>query len=148
MNVARSSCRNDSQHVDLGDLLLGGAVQRVLDRLAQLVDELRCCPPGTARRARAPRAATTDEPSCSETVATMMKMPSAREHAAVAQRDVGDVADVDAVDEDHARPSRALAEAGALGVDLQRRAVLGAEDVLRPARRRPAASWPWISIRL
>ena len=27
------------QHVDLGDLLLGGAVQRVLDRLAQLADE-------------------------------------------------------------------------------------------------------------
>ena len=27
------------QHVDLGDLLLGGAVERVLDRLAQLVDE-------------------------------------------------------------------------------------------------------------
>ena len=27
------------------------------------------------------------------------------EHPAVAQRDVGDVADVDAVDEDHARPS-------------------------------------------
>ena len=40
-----------------------------------------------------------------------------------------DVADVDAVDEDHPGLNR-LAEAGAFGVDLQRRAVLGAEDVL------------------
>ena len=44
------------QHVGLGDLLLGGAVQRVLDRFAQLADERACCPPGTARRAPAPRA--------------------------------------------------------------------------------------------
>ena len=29
------------EHLDLGDALLGGAVQRVLDRLAQLVDEVR-----------------------------------------------------------------------------------------------------------
>ena len=55
------------QHVDLGDPLLGRAVRRVLDRLAQLVDEARRRRPGTGRRARAPRAATTDEPSCSET---------------------------------------------------------------------------------
>ena len=52
------------------------------------------------------------------------------EHPAVAQRHVGDVADVDAVDEDHAA-LHLLAEAGALRVDLERPAVLGAEDVLR-----------------
>ena len=53
----------------------------------------------------------TDEPSCSEIVATTTKMPSADEHAAVAQRDVGRVADVDAVDEDHPRRARACRSA-------------------------------------
>ena len=41
MNCARSSWRMPSEHVDLGDPLLGRAVERVLHRLAQLVDERR-----------------------------------------------------------------------------------------------------------
>ena len=47
------------------------------------------------------------------------------EHPAVAQRDVGDVADLDAVDEDHAG-ALGLAEARAALVDLERQAVLAA----------------------
>ena len=56
-----------------------------------------------------------------------MKIPSADEHAPVAQRDVGRVADVDAVDEDHAA-ALGLAEARAALVDLERQPVLALED--------------------
>ena len=41
-----------------------------------------------------------------------------------------------------------LAEAGAVGVDLQRRAVLGPEDVRLAGRPTACASSEWISIRL
>ena len=128
MNFARSSCRMRLQHVGLGDLLLGGAVERVLDRLAQLVDERVV--------ALQERHAAREHLGRDDGRAVLLgdrrdddEDAVRREHPAVAQRDVGDVADVDAVDEDHARLHR-LAEAGAVGVDLQRRAVLGAEDVL------------------
>ena len=52
-----------------------------------------------------------------------------REHAPVAQRGVGDVADVDAVDEEHPGVLR-RAEAGAARVELEHVAVLGAEDAI------------------
>ena len=52
-----------------------------------------------------------------------------REHAPVAQGDVGRVADVDAVDEDHPR-LLARAEARAVAVDLQRQPVLALEDLV------------------
>ena len=58
-----------------------------------------------------------------------------REHAPVAQRDVGHVADLHAVDEDHAR-LLVLAKARAALVDVQRQPVVALEDVLgRDAHR-------------
>ena len=59
------------------------------------------------------------------------------EHAPVAQRHVGHVADLDAVDEDHAR-LLGLGEAGAARVDVEWQAVVALEDVL--GRRSPTAS--------
>ncbi len=55
--------------------------------------------------------------------------PVGRQHPAVAQRDVGRIADVDAVDEDHPR-LLGLAEARAALVDLERQPVLAAEHVV------------------
>ena len=58
------------------------------------------------------------------------------EHPAVAQRDVGGIADVDAVDEDH--PGLlGLAEARAALVDLERQTVLALEHALRDRSRPP-----------
>ena len=55
--------------------------------------------------------------------------PVGRQHPPVAQRDVGGVADVDAVDEDH--PGLlGLAEPRAARVDLERQPVLAAEHVV------------------
>ena len=56
-----------------------------------------------------------------------MKMPSAESMRRSRSADVGDVADVDAVDEDHAGVL-GLAEARAARVELEHVAVLGAED--------------------
>ena len=147
MNVARSSCRKRLQHVDLGDLLLGGAVQRVLDRLAQLVDER---------------------------VVAVQERDAAREHLG---RDDGRavlLGDGRDDDEDAVRaracggraarrrrrrrcprrrrrscpPCTGLPKLRAVGVDLQRGAVLGAEDVLRRHADGLRRAAPWISIRL
>ena len=68
-----------------------------------------------------------DPPSCSEIVATTMKSPSAESMRRSRSASVGDVTDVDPVDEDHARVL-ALAEARATGVELQHIPVLGLED--------------------
>ena len=78
----------------------------------------------------------TELPSCSAIVDDDDEDAVGGEHAPVAQRDVGDVADLDAVDEDH--PGLlALAEARAARVDLERQPVVALEDVLRRARRPP-----------
>ena len=74
--------------------------------------------------------AATELPSCSEIVATTMKIPSAESMRRSRSATSADVADLDAVDEDHAR-LLALAEARAALVDLERQAVLALEDVLR-----------------
>ena len=73
---------------------------------------------------------TTDEPSCSETVATMMKMPSAESMRR--SRSATSATSPMSTPSTKIMPGGlAVAEARALRVDLQRRAVLGAEDVLR-----------------
>ena len=88
------------QDVGLGDLLLGGAVERILDRLAQLVDE--------GAVALQERDAARDHLGRDDGRAVLLgdrrdddEDAVRAEHPAVAQRDVGHVADVDAVDEDH-----------------------------------------------
>ena len=124
------------QHVGLGDLLLGGAVERILDRLAQLVDE--------GAVAVQERDAARDHLGRDDGRAVLLgdrrhddEDAVRAEHPAVAQRDVGHVADVDAVDEDHARLNR-LAEAGA----VRRRSPAGCRSRCGrcgwPGRRRPA----------
>ena len=56
MKPARSSWSIDSSTSISRDALLGGAVERVLDRLAELLDELGVAVEERARRGRAPRA--------------------------------------------------------------------------------------------
>ena len=70
------------------------------------------------------------EPSCSEIVATTTKMPSAESMRRSRSATSVEVADVDAVDEDHPGLLAARRSARAVGVDLERQAVLAAEDVV------------------
>ena len=72
----------------------------------------------------------TERPSCSEIGRDHDEDAVRGQHAAVAERHVLDVAHLHAVHEDQAR-LLALAEAGARRVDLERQAVLAAEDRLR-----------------
>ena len=110
----------------LAHALVGGVGERVLDHVAQLVERARRCLGVLEERHAAEddlRRRRPSSPSSAETVATTMKTPSAESVAPVAQGDVVGVADVDAVDEDHPGVD-VLAEAGALGVDLERAAPL------------------------
>ena len=76
-------------------------------------------------------------PSCSEIVDDDDEDAVGGEHPPVAQGDVGHVADLDAVDEDH--PGLlGVAEPCAALVDLERQAVVALEDVV--GRRSPTAS--------
>ena len=83
----------------------------------------------------------TTEPVCLSTVTTIMNMPSVASDAPVAQDDLADVADRQAVDEDVARGDRRAAPGAAVGEQLDRRAVLDDEDVVRqdPGLDRQAA---------
>ena len=115
------------QQVHRADLLLSGALERRLHGLADFIEQLL---------ARLEGHAAEDDLGLAHRLPVLLgdrhhndEDPVGREHAAVAQRDVGHLADLDAVDEDHPR-ALALAEAGAAPVDLERQAVLGLKDVL------------------
>ena len=133
------------QHVGLGDLLLGRAVQRVLDRLAQLLDER-----GVAvqeRHAAGQHLRRDDRGAVrSDTVATMMKMPSAlsmrRSRRATSATSPMSTPSTKIIPACHLLP-----EARAVGVDFQGSSVLGAEDVRARHADRPARS-EWMSMRL
>ena len=116
------------EQVDLADLLAGGVAQRVLDGAADLLDELA----GLVHE----RHAAEDHLGVGDRTPVLLgdrrdddEDPVGGEHPPVAQRYVGHVADLDAVDEDHpgllacpeARPAR---------VEVERDAVVAAEDVL------------------
>ena len=116
------------QQVDLADLLARGARQRGLDRVADLVEQLV----GVVGI----RHAAEDHLGLGDRRAVLLgdrrdddEDAVGAEHAPVAQGDVGRVADVDAVDEDHPRPL-GLAEARAAAVELERQPVLALEDVV------------------
>ncbi len=119
--------------------------QRLLDGAADLLDQLA----GLVEE----RDAAEDHLGVGDRAAVLLgdrghddEDPVGGEHPPVAQRHVGHVADLHAVDEHHPR-LLALAEARAALVDVQRQAVVALEDVLaarspppRPAGRAGAGA--------
>ena len=117
------------EHVELADAVADRALERVLDDLLDLVDQ----PAGLVHE----RHPAEDHLRVGDRTAALLgdrrdddEDPVGREHPAIAQRGVGDIADVDAVDEEHPG-ALGLGEPRAARVDLQRQPVLAVEDRAR-----------------